>query len=425
MKVVHVSYGDIIGGAARSAYRLHAGLRQAGVQSEMLVQRKVSADDSVRQLAPNRTLSGRVQQKLWRLRRGKFADLHRPLGDKSLEVFSVDCDLSSASVIEHLVDADVVNLHWVSGMIGYKGIARLAREKPLVWTLHDMNPFTGGCHFDGGCGRFRHECGQCPQLQSTSKSDESSDCLSRKQASLRSIDRERMTIVAPSQWLAAQARESALFSQYDTQVIPYGLDVAEFSPRDAQSIRPLLDIPKDARVILFLADAVGNRRKGGDLVVEALRLLKRTDIVVVAVGAGGRQMFSDCGLPVRCVDPIHDDRLLSLIYSAADLFCISSRADNLPNTVLEAMACGVPVVGFNVGGVPDLVVPAETGVLAKSVDAAALASAIGEALGDEQRLRRMRHNCRNLIVSKHGLEKQAEGYLRLYHSVRARVLSKV
>ncbi len=181
----------------------------------------------------------------------------------------------------------------------------------------------------------------------------------------RRIEPSRLNVVAPSRWLSEEARGSAVLGRFEVQTVPYGLETDVFQPRDRTVIRNLLDIPLDARVILFLAEGLGNRRKGFDLLLTALEQLPlQENTFLIAVGGGSVEVTERLRLPVRWLPPISNDRYLSFIYSAADVFVMASRADNLPNTVLESLSCGTPVAGFAVGGVPDLVDDGETGRLA-------------------------------------------------------------
>jgi glycosyltransferase involved in cell wall biosynthesis len=281
-----------------------------------------------------------------------------------------------------------------------------------------MNAFTGGCHFDGGCGRFRDSCGRCPQLESQSENDLSSQSLGRKVATAGKIGAERLTVVGPSRWLTEEARRSAVLGRFESLTIPYGLETDVFRPRERSVVRQLVDIPEDAKVVLFLADGLSNRRKGFDLLVKALGSLGRLEnTYLMAVGEGTGEAASQLRIPLKVIPTVKDDRFLSFIYSAADVFAMASRADNLPNTVLESLACGTPVVAFSVGGIPDLVVPEETGLLVAEGDTAALAGALERVLGDDELRQSMSLRGREAILERHTLERQATEYVDLYSRV--------
>ena len=191
----------------------------------------------------------------------------------------------------------------------------------------------------------------------------------------------------------------------------------QFAPRDRACARDVLGISQDARVVLFLAEVVDNRRKGFSLLLEALpRCAKQVDrLLLVSLGSSPPKV--DTGAPWLHLGTVNDDRFLSLVYSAADLFVLPSLQDNLPNTVLEAMACGVPAVSFNAGGTTDLVRPGITGYLAPAFEVPAFASAIIELLNGPTKRDEMAKNCRRIVLEEYPLELQAQRYSDLYKSL--------
>lgn len=411
MQVIHLSTSDAVGGAARAAFRLHDGLRRRQVESEMLVLNQTVFRPDVRRFVPSRTLGDRLVR---RARRFLFESsrTYRPLGSDSLEVFSSGQSPLGNEPFHSARDADIVNLHWSVGMFEYDALARPGRS---VWTLHDMHPFTGGCHFDFGCGRFSAACGHCPQLGSHKERDASRRLWERRAAALARLSREQLTIVAPSRWLADDARQSSLLGRFPVEVIPYGLDTEVFRPRDRHIARGVLEIPEEARVILFIADSLVNRRKGFGLLLKALETLRDIpNLWLLSIGRG--EDLGQLSLPHRRIPFIDDDRLLSVFYSAADLFVIPSIQDNLPNTVLEAMACGLPVVGFRVGGIPDMVRNGRNGHLAPVAETAAMSAAIREILTDPDRRSEMGAAARSIATAEFALDTQAARYEALYRA---------
>jgi glycosyltransferase involved in cell wall biosynthesis len=285
---------------------------------------------------------------------------------------------------------------------------------PVIWTLHDMNAFTGGCHYSFGCERYTERCGLCPQLGSHDPQDLAAQVWQRKLAALIALKPMQLQIVAPSRWLARQAKRSALGRHLSASVIPYGVDTDAFAPRDRSTARDVFGIPRDASVILFVSEGLSNRRKGLGLLAQALQSLRDLpNIILVSVGRGKTM---DLKVPSIHLGFIDNDRLLSLVYSAADLLVAPSLQDNLPNTILEAMACGTPVVGFDTGGVPDMVRPRITGMLAPVDDAIALRSAIIETLKSPEERATMATNCRRVVMEEFTLEIQAKRYAELYEA---------
>jgi glycosyltransferase involved in cell wall biosynthesis len=416
MRIVHLSTHDGGGGAARAASRLHVGLRQLGEDSSMLVRRRVGDGPNVQPFRYPMGLGARVRRVLrrWRIQHAlaRYTD-SRPAG---YEAFSDDRSDLGASVADQVPDCDVVNLHWVAGFVDYRSFfAAVPRRASVVWTLHDMTPFTGGCHYDDGCGRYRAACGACPQLGSDSAADLSRRIWRRKERALSRVPPSRLHIVTPSRWLAARVQESSLLGRFPTAVIPNGLDTVAFAPRDRRTAREALGVPADARILLFASQSIDNRRKGFALLVDALGAMALPDLVLMSVGANAPRL--DAAVPCVHFGGIGNDRVLSLVYSAADVFVLPSIQDNLPNTVLESMACGTPVVGFDVGGIPDMVRPGVTGERAPRGDAAGFADAIRRLLCDDAARQSMAENCRRIAVEEYGLEVQARRYIKLYRSV--------
>lgn len=420
--IVHVSTDDVTGGAARCAYRLHRGLVADGHESRMLVRRKRSDDPTVTRFRPGRAPGRRLARRWrrWRIRRDhdRWADS----APEWREPFHGDRSEYGGEVAGALPECDVVHLHWVSGLVDLVGFFdRIPPDLPVVWTLHDMNLFTGGCHYDWGCGRYRERCGACPQLGSGDEQDLSREVWRRKDELFSALSSDRIRLVTPSRWLAHRVEESSLLSgRFPVEVIPYGLDTeGDFTPRDRGFARDLLDVPAEADVLLFAAHSVENARKGFGLLREALEgLACREDLWVLSLGKGEPELPR--GIGSRHLGYVSEDRFLSVVYSAADLFVIPSRQDNLPATVLESMACGTPVVGFAAGGIPEMVRPGETGGLAEDGDVDDLRRVLENLLDDDARRVRLSTRCREVAVREYALERQARDYAAVYRSLTAR-----
>lgn len=414
MRILHVATDDLAGGAGRCAYRLHLGLRDLGQESEMLVRRRRSEDASVRSARsdPRPLARARRRARRWWSRRGRHED--RPSWTES---YSDGRSWLGVSWRRHLRDLDVVNLHRVEGLIDYQRFFGIVPPTlPIVWTMHDMNAFTGGCPYDLGCGRFRERCGRCPQLGSERARDASRATWLRKEKLFGALPAERLHVVTPSRWLAGEVRSSSLFGdRFEVSVIPYGVDTEAYAPRERAAARRTLGLPRDVPVLLFVAHSLDNRRKGGGLLPEALpRVVRRVpELHLLVLGKRAEALTTD-RVPTVAVGYTSDDRLLSLVYSAADLLVLPSLQDNLPATALEALACGLPIVGFEVGGIPDMIRPGRTGVLAPAGDAEALGEAIVRALEDDSARAALSHECRRIALDEYPLELQARRYLELY-----------
>lgn len=416
LRITHISTNDISGGAARAAYRLHAGLRELGHDSRMLVAVKDSEDSTVTVFRPERDLFNRVRRRVlttYQARSWRGVAPRRA----GATFFSDDRSPYGAEMVEQMPPCDILQLHWIATFVDYcRFFRRIPRELPVVWTLHDMNPFTGGCHFAGDCHRFCAGCGACPELLSADAEDFSAEAWKRKQRGLRHREGSRIRVVTPSRWMAEQARSSSLFGKIPIDVIPYGVDTETFQPRDRKAARERFGITADAKVALFMAEWAGERRKGLGLLVEAFRRMK--EVPEFCLAAMGRELPKELA-DVRSVTIGHvrDDHAVSLAYSLADVFVIPSIEDNLPNTSLEALACGVPIVAFSVGGLVDVVRPGKTGTLVQSGDVNGLQAAIAGLLNNREERMTMAADCRRVAVEEYSLEIQARRYSELYEEM--------
>jgi glycosyltransferase involved in cell wall biosynthesis len=395
-------------------------LNRLGCESTLFVLQAQSSDPGVL------TFHGREEALLkrlrWRLRAlyiGRDFAQHESSRPAGYERFSDDRSVYGADLFKRLPSSDVINVHWIAGFVDYLTFFTTAPAAiPIVWTLHDMNAFTGGCHYNLGCSRYTDSCGACPQLGSSTSMDLSRQVWQRKKRAFAQVPTQRMRIVTPSRWLAHEVQSSTLGKSFAVSVIPYGVDTERFAPRNRASARDALGIPRGAAVVLFLADAINIRRKGFALLAQALAGLEVPNLFLLSAGRGMTPM--DLKAPRLHLGAIDNDRLLSIVYNAADLFAIPSLQDNLPNTVLESLACGTPVVGFNVGGIPDMVRPNVTGLLAMAEDVTSLRGAISELLRDRLRRTTMAAHCRRIALKEYALDVQAQRYVELYQSILQR-----
>lgn len=425
LKIVHVSTQDTTGGAARAAQRLHRGLLRLGHDSSMFVAQKHSDDPSVRAFEPSvdAEASARrerrresIQDNLARYE-GSQPEIYR-IGDS----FNDDRSPFGVEPLEQLPlrRGEPARDLWFHRSPGF--FERIPQHTPVVWTLHDMNSFTGGCHYDYGCGKHTESCGACPQLGSDKEEDLSRQSWLRKHEVYSGIGRDRLHVVGASRWLSDEARRSSLFEGFPVTTIPYSLDTQAFAPKGRAAARSSLDIPQNARVVLFLTDSLVTRRKGFALLANALNSVKDVpDLRLLSLGYNDPSLLKDPpiveSIPHQHFDFLDDDLLLSSVYSAADLFVIPSLQENLPQTALEAMSCGTPVVGFDVGGIPDLVRPGVTGELAAVGDSEALGKAISKMLRAPDKLAEMSVNCRRIILEEYNHDLQAGRYADLYRTM--------
>ena len=422
MKVVHLCTMDF-GGAGKAAYRLHKGLQTIGVDSVMLVVSKKTDDNSVITVP---SIGSIPVNDRWNhlFRQWKSALTDYSGRAEGFELFTHTFSDTNFELIRELQNADVVNLHWVAGMFDYEHVSAVLRGKIIVWTLHDMNPFTGGCHYSNGCEKYHGSCGSCPQLGSSFTEDLSRRIWLKKIESYGAID---LTVVTPSKWLGKCAQESSLFSKRTIQVIPYGFPLNVYKPLGREEIRSNLNFPNKSKVVLFGATSVFNERKGLKYLLKALDHLatsgKAQDLVLAVFGQNYQSVEITCGYPVVNLGPIATEEQMALLYNAADVFVLPSLEDNLPNTVVESLACGTPVAAFNIGGVPDMVEHEVTGFLAPVKDIAGLAEAICWCLYTAPA--DTRKNCRERAENGFTLESQAHSYKDIYKLAMAGALDNL
>ncbi|KAM3110490.1 glycosyltransferase family 4 protein [Phormidesmis sp. 146-33] len=409
MKTLLLSTFDISGGAARSAYRLHQGLVNCGTDSKMLVRAKFSQDSSV--IGADQ----KVTQTLSRLKTSVDSlpkILFRGLDKNKRTPYSLHwVPAFNLSKIKEL-DPDIINIHWIGG--GFLKIEAIAQlKKPIVWTLHDMWAFTGGCHYSQGCDRYLKACESCPQMPPRYNLDLSSWVWQRKSEAWAGLT---PTIVTPSRWLANCARSSALFQDYRVEVIPYGLDTETYKPFEQTFVRNKLQLPLDKYLILFGAsDALINSRKGFNYLRSALEILnhKLRDRCELVIFGASHSDGIDLGIKAHYLGNFNDETALAQVYSAVDVFVAPSLEDNLPNTVMESIACGTPCVAFNIGGMPDMIDHQQNGYLAKPLDAIDLAQGITWVLENSQS-QKLRYAAREKVEQEFRLDLQAKRYLSLF-----------
>jgi glycosyltransferase involved in cell wall biosynthesis len=386
----------------------------------MFVLEKAAYDPSVVQYDPPRDLGSRISRTWCRETIPRAINCYRVTAPAGLSFFTDDRTIYGKDPWQHLPENDLIHLHWIAGFVDYQAFfSALPPGKPLAWTLHGMEAFTGGCHYDLGCGKFAQECGACPQLGSRSASDLTRQVWHRKWKSYQAVRPRQLHVITPSCWLQNEVKRSSLLARFPCSVIPNALDTQVFAPRDQRVAREVLGVPLDAKVVLFIADGVHDPRKGFDLLAQALAGVRpQSKMFLLSLGPGYPPDLRN--IPHVHVESIRDDRVLSYVYSAADVFVIPSLQENLPNTALESIACGTPVVGFAVGGIPDIVRPGLTGILAAPHDALDLRRAIIDLLANSGRHKEMAENCRRVAIEEYALEVQARRYLSVYQELLGR-----
>ncbi len=401
MKVLHINQSDIIGGAGIAAYRLHKALQELDVESYILAGMVASKDPKVAPV-PRKHRTEYILSKLT-----------DPLGLNYLKY------IGSFKITEHdfFKSADILNFHNLHNhYFSYLALPKLTKRKPAVITLHDMWAFTGHCAYSFDCDRWKEGCGKCPYPNTYPAVKRDNTALEYK-LKQRVYSRSNLVVVTPSKWLYELAQNSIL-RYFPIHHIPNGVDTNIFQPLDKEKCRTVLKIPLEKKyVILFGAARAGISRKGGDLLVKALNHLPKAlknETILLTIGHDSENIVSESGMSAINLGYIDSDHLKCIAYSTADLFIHPCRADNLPLTIQESMACGTPSVAFDVGGVSDLVRPKVTGELAELEDTKNLAQKIVNLLEDPKLRLFLEQQCREIAVNEYSLHLQSKRYIKLY-----------
>jgi len=402
MKVTLINTADAGGGAPVACLRLLKALDEQKVDVTLLVQHKKTDEPKVEGIAKN-TLTRLKAQFNFLLERLPFIFFHEK--DKSVRFAFSTANVGTSIKDEPLVkDADILHLHWTnSGFLSVVDLKQLMDlGKPIVWTLHDMWTFTGGCHYAGTCDHFMRECGDCYFLSDAGPNDISHSGWLRKAAMY--VGAKNITFVTCSNWLAGVAKQSSLLKDFNIKAIPNPIDTNIFLPLNDTDSHAKWCINPWARIILFGAANINDKRNG----IAAL-----TEVVIF----GKNKHFDVSVLPyhVYQFDMISSQAELAELYSLAEVLVLPSLEDNLPNTAMEAMACGTPVVAFNTGGLTEMIDHQKNGYLAEFKSAADLAKGIFEILNSDKK-EELSQNARNKVLRDYNNETVARQYMEVYTS---------
>jgi glycosyltransferase involved in cell wall biosynthesis len=410
VKVAHVNLGDSAryGGTAVAVSRLNQALQQAGIDSRVLC-------GFLDQEQPGYNLLPRPM--LLRLLEAIVKRITREFGLNDVHSFSSFLLKRSPLIAK----ADILNLHCIHhGYFNYLSLPYLTAQKPTIYTMHDMWSFTGHCTYSFQCDRWRTGCGKCPDLTIVPAVKRDATQIEWKLKKW-AYEHSNLSIVSPSLWMADLLRNSIL-NCCSIEHIPNGIDTNLYRPVDTEESRSLLGIQAGKKVLMFGAAYLDDPRKGFDLLVSALESLPnelKTEMVLLIFGTGSEDIAQTVGITTINLGYVTSDQQKAIAYSAADLFIFPTRADNLPIVLQESMACGTPIVSFNVGGVPELVRPGVTGYLAKPEDCNDFRNGIIELLEDEELRCKMAFNCREIAVNEYSLDLQAKRYIGLYKKIYA------
>jgi glycosyltransferase involved in cell wall biosynthesis len=380
-----------------------------GVDSQMLVQSKSSDDYTV--TGPQ----SKIQKAMGKLRPHLDSLPVRFYQNRTKTLFSPSW-LPFSNIVEQInaINPDVVHLHWIAGgMMRIEDIAKI--KAPVVWSLHDNWAFTGGCHIMWECDKYKQTCGTCPRLASAKENDLSRKIYNRKQQTFAKLP--NMKIVGLSNWLANCARESSLFKNHEVVCLPNPINVDTYAPFDKKQARNLFNLPQDKKLIAFGAmSATSDINKGFKELSQALELLDSENTELVVFGSSQPQTPQGFKQKAHYLGHLHDDVSLRVLYSAADVMVVPSLQENLSNAIMESLACGTPVVGFDIGGNSDLIVHQKTGYLAQPFSETDLAAGIDWVL-NAPNYPELCQNAREKVLREFDSKVVAAKYIELYESV--------
>lgn len=416
MRVLLINTSERTGGAAVAAGRLMEALKNNGIKAKMLVRDKQTDQISVVELK-------RTWRNLWRFVWERMviwvANRFRKDTIFLVDIANVGADVTG---LPEFKQADVIHLHWINqGMLSLATLQKIfASGKPVVWTMHDMWTFTGICHYAGECTLYQQHCHHCPLLYGGGgKKDLAYRTFRKKQKLYASA---RISFVACSRWLETMAKSSTLFKgQYVTN-IPNAINTNLYRPHDKLAAREKCGLPHGKKLLLFGSAKITDKRKGLTYFVEACCNLQEKhpefsrELGVVVFGQKSEQLEQMIPFPVYSMDYVNNEKDLVDIYNAVDLYVTPSLEDNLPNTIMEAMACGVPCVGFQVGGIPEMIDHLHNGYVARYKSAQDFANGICWAL-TESEYPSLSEEAHRKVLTHYSEHIVAKKYIDIYNKV--------
>jgi len=393
------------GGGAIAMYRLHDGLRDKAVDSKILCLNKTTDSPfSIKLVSPSKFLQ-KLEHRIKRfsLKRG-LHDIYR------LNYFAIKNNALYQK-------ADIVHIHGTHGFLNYLTLPFISRKQPTIYTLHDMWPFTGHCGYSYDCKRWETGCGHCPYPENHPAIQKDN---TRIEWHLKRMvyQLSNLTIVTLSDAKTEEARKSIL-RRLPIYQIPNGLDLTVFKPLNPDICRKKLGLPTDKTILMFAALSLSQHNKGGDLLFKALQRIPaklKSNMVLLTIGENGDKIQDWSGVETKNLGFIKEDNMLAEVYSAADFFVSPTRAESLSLVIQESMACGVPVVAFNVGGNPDVVRHGENGYLVEPENDEDLSIRIVQILEGKNRRQLMGQKSRELMIKDYSIEQQVNDYIALYQN---------
>lgn len=406
LEVLHLATYESFGGAARASKRIYHALKEQPILCSMFTLLKTSMDESIISVQPN---DHHVQLKY----------IHEILKSNQKQKLGKNVILESYGEISAgIVDkinahrASIVHLHWINNLLSIQDISKI--NKPIVWTLHDMWPFSGSKHLSYDPDSFFYWDSTKGE---TAVNQNNIETFRLKQEYWH---KQKFTLVAPSNWLADCAKRSVLFNTCDISVIPCPIDYDFWSPQNTGNSRVRFNFDINKKQILFIGqNLINDPNKGWDLLQEVLNTLFKTgeiEFELVVVGHSG-QLITNCPYTIHSLGEISEDEILVELYSAVDLLVVPSRFEAFSQVTLEAQSCGLPVVGFNIGGIPDILIHKKTGWISAAFDLIDFYEGMRWIFKEEWRAKKLGSSGRKNVIEKFSSEKVAQQYYELYQQI--------
>lgn len=404
IKVLHLVAGDLSSGAARGAFWLHKGLLTE-IDSKLMVSGRSFEDDSS-VISLSATKSGRIKSII----RSNLDSIPlRFYKSRTRNIFStglVGFNFTKTAEYKH---ADIIHLHWVNaGLVNIKHLSKI--KKPIIWTLRDMWPFTGGCHYSLDCEKYKTGCGACPQLGSSNPKDLSRLVLNHKQKFIP----QNLTAVGISHWLTDEAKKSLLFKDHACLTILNNIDTDEFQKINKSIARQILGITTKKQIILCGSTKLKDFYKGFQKYLDALQHLDTEKTMLCFFGRFDKTLIEQYSFEYKSFGYLNDNISLNLVYAAADVFVAPSIQEAFGKTLAESQCSGTPVVCFDASGPKDLVEHKVTGYKAEPFSSEDLANGINWILQHEHP-EQLAQAARDKVLREFDSQVVAQKYIGLYN----------
>lgn len=412
MNILFLNTSEEFGGAAIAAKRLMTALNKNHINTTMLVRDKTSKDSNVVAIHQGKSIAYKfIKERLVIWKSNLFSR-------KNLFAVSIANTGSDITQFPEFVNADIIHIHWINqGFISMKGLERIINSgKPIVWTMHDMWPITGICHHARGCEKYMTQCVNCPFLVRHKNKDLAFSLFKQKKALYKKAN---ITFVGCSLWLTDLASHSALTTRKTVLSIPNPINTDIYQPLDKKMVRDKLNLPLDKKLILFGAAKSTDERKGVSYFVDACKLLHKEikeHIGVVLYGKESEKLVGKFDYPTYVMGYISDEKKLIELYSAVDIFAIPSLEENLPNSIIESMACGTPSIGFNIGGIPEIIDHIHNGYVANYKSAKDFSKGLKWILENNEN-NELGLQARRKVIDSYSEREIAQQYITLYNSL--------